>query len=104
MGNIKLGSFTTSGDRHRYYSLKSISARVETKIFVFDFRENFAKISFRFARKKLTKSYENNESFRENFRFHENDAGSENAVKHPNSKRQTKLRSFVGMQLTNGSG
>jgi hypothetical protein len=29
------------------------------------FRENFAKIFFRFSRKKLKKSYENNESFRE---------------------------------------
>jgi hypothetical protein len=32
------------------------------------FRESFAKICFRFLRKKLTKSYENNESFFENFR------------------------------------
>jgi hypothetical protein len=51
------------------------------------FRENFAKIGFRFSRKKLTKSYENKESFRKN------DAESETAVKHPNSKRQKKFRS-----------
>jgi hypothetical protein len=29
------------------------------------FRENFAKIYFRFLRKKLTKSYKNNENFRD---------------------------------------
>jgi hypothetical protein len=35
------------------------------------FRENFAKIYFRFSQKKLTKSYENNENFRENEHFRE---------------------------------
>jgi hypothetical protein len=44
---------------------------VETKIFVFVFSRK-AKIYFRFSRKKLTKSYENNENFRENFRENEN--------------------------------
>jgi hypothetical protein len=40
------------------------------------FRENFAKIYFRFSGKKLTKSYENNENFRENEMYEKTEAAN----------------------------
>jgi hypothetical protein len=46
--------------------------RVETKIFVSVFSRKFREKLFSLFAKKLTKSYENNESFRENFHGNEN--------------------------------
>jgi hypothetical protein len=40
------------------------------------FRENFAKTYFRFSRKKLTKSYENNENFAKKKMYENTDAGN----------------------------
>jgi hypothetical protein len=71
---------------------KRSGPRVETKIFVFVFSRKVREQIFRFSRKKLPKSYENNESFRVNKNFAKNGAGSEKAVRNPNSKRQMKFR------------
>jgi hypothetical protein len=48
----------------------------------------FVKSVYKFLGKKLTKNYENNESFCVNKNSRENDAGSENPMKNSNSKRQ----------------
>jgi hypothetical protein len=56
------------------------------------FRANFAKFFVRLSRKNVTNSYENNERFRENKNLRKKGRIIENAVKHPNSKRQMKFR------------
>jgi hypothetical protein len=43
----------------------TVTSRDETKFAFSYFNENFAKICFAFLERKLTKSYENNEHFRE---------------------------------------
>jgi hypothetical protein len=54
------------------------------------FRENFAKICFRFSRKKLMKIFA--KTLTKTKIVAKNDAGSENVVKYPNYKRQMKFR------------
>jgi hypothetical protein len=62
-------------------------SRVETKFVVFVFSQKFV---FAFHEKILQKVMKTAKVFTKTFA--KNDAGSENAVKHPNSKRQIKFR------------
>jgi hypothetical protein len=71
------------------------SNRVETKMFVFVFSRKFV-FAFREkslpkVKKKITKVFA--KTFALAKIFAKNDAGSENAMKHPNFERQTKFRS-----------
>jgi hypothetical protein len=84
---------------YHLFSLAQRLTRVETKIFVFVFSRKFRKkyfvVTFRekSLRKvtKITKVFAN--TFAKTKIFVKNDAGSENATKYPNSKRQMKFRS-----------